>query len=303
MRALTWLIEAGADEAIGPEPLDRLTPAASPAEQRASEVTPDARLPDHAGRAPTETHQQRPKGAQARRENPGQQRSGNEPPPVWQATSRELRTHEANLAAAEQAARSAGTLEALQAAIRDFDGCDLKLTAKNTVIARGAPQAEVMLIGEAPGRDEDLQGQPFVGAAGQLLDAMLRAAGFDPANDVYITNMLFWRPPGNRTPQLQELQLCLPFTEQHIELVAPRYLLFLGGTSAKALLAESRGITRLRGRWFAYQHAGLPAPLPAMPLFHPAYLLRQPAQKRLAWRDLLAFRATAEAHADPLHDS
>jgi DNA polymerase len=204
------------------------------------------------------------------------------------------------VAEAEQAARAAESLEALYRAIRDFDGCDLKLTAKNTVVYRGTPGAEIVLIGEAPGRDEDLQGQPFVGAGGQLLDAMLRAAGFDPERDVYVTNCLFWRPPGNRTPSEQELQICMPFVERHIELLAPRYLMFLGGTPAKTLLAEARGITRLRGRWFRYQHAQLPAPLPAMPVFHPAYLLRQPAQKRLAWRDLLAFRAAVEAGGDPL---
>jgi DNA polymerase len=223
-----------------------------------------------------------------------------DPPPVWAAEGRALRAHEAALAEAEAAARGADSLEALVAAIHGFEGCELKLTAKNTVVARGNPQAPVMLIGEAPGRDEDLQGQPFVGAGGQLLDAMLRAAGFDPARDVYITNCVFWRPPGNRTPSDGEIQLCQPFTERHVELIAPRYLGLIGGVSAKALLAESRGITKLRGHWFGYQHAGLPAPLPAMPLFHPAYLLRQPAQKRRVWRDLLALRAVVEAGADPL---
>lgn len=296
MAALAWLVEAGADEAIEAQPLDRLARSAKPETGRLSEAATRQEGASSLGNEILPRQDERP-----RRQNASPPRAGAEPPPVWQATSRELRTHEANLAAAEQAARSAGTLEALETAIRDFDGCDLKLTAKNTVVARGEPQAKIMLIGEAPGRDEDLQGQPFVGAAGQLLDTMLRAAGFDPVRDVYITNMLFWRPPGNRTPQQQELQLCLPFAERHIELVAPRYLLFLGGTSAKALLAETRGITRLRGQWLAYQHAGLPAPLPAMPLFHPAYLLRQPAQKRLAWRDLLAFRTTVEGDLDPLH--
>ena len=168
------------------------------------------------------------------------------------------------------------------------------------MIALGGANAPVMLIGEAPGRDEDLQGRPFVGAAGQLLDAMLRAIGLDSESGVYITNLLFWRPPGNRTPNEAELRVCLPFTQRHIELAAPRYLVLLGGTSAKALLAEARGITRLRGQWFGYRHAGLSAPLPAMPLFHPAYLLRQPAQKRLAWRDLLALREVLEERRDPL---
>lgn len=276
LAALAWLVEAGADEALSSAPVDRLA-AARP------QTTP--------GAAP-------PASSPPRRAAP---RAAEPPPPVWQPERRVLRAHDAALSEAEQAARGANDLEALYAAIQGFEGCDLKLTAKHTVICRGNPQASVMLIGEAPGRDEDLQGEPFVGAAGQLLDAMLRAAGFDPAGDVYISNILFWRPPGNRTPSDQEIRLCLPFVERHIELVAPRHLMFLGNTPAKTLLAESRGITRLRGQWFAYQHAGLPAPLPAMPVFHPAYLLRQPAQKRLAWRDLLAFRTTIERGADPLH--
>lgn len=296
LTALAWLVDAGADEAIGAEPLDRLA-------KRAADASPAQDDGRDSGQGNASAPQRHTLPHPSTREPSPSRSPRNDPPPVWQATSQALRSHENTLADAEHAARGAASLEALHTAIRDFDGCDLKKTAKNTVISRGAPQADVMLIGEAPGRDEDLQGAPFVGAAGQLLDAMLRAAGLDPAKDVYITNVLFWRPPGNRTPQEQELQLCLPFTERHIELVAPRYLAFLGGTSAKALLAEKRGITRLRGQWFAYQHAGLPSPLPAMPLFHPAYLLRQPAQKRLAWRDLLAFRTAVEAQADPLHSA
>lgn len=302
LAALAWLVEAGADEAMDPAPVDRLARGAaeaSPAEDGGRDSGHRLENPPRQD-APPHPNARQPSSPPSSRND---RSARNDPPPVWQATSRELRSHENTLADAEHAARGAASLEALHSAICDFDGCDLKKTAKNTVISRGVPQADVMLIGEAPGRDEDLQGAPFVGAAGQLLDAMLRAAGFDPAKDVYITNVLFWRPPGNRTPQEQELQLCLPFTERHIELVAPRYLVFLGGTSAKALLAEKRGITRLRGQWFAYQHAGLPAPLPAMPLFHPAYLLRQPAQKRLAWRDLLAFRSAVETQADPLHSA
>ncbi len=280
LAALAWLVEAGANEALLSAPVNRLA-AAKP------QATPGAAPPPL---SPPPRAAPRPAGPRAA-----------EPPPVWQPERRALRAHDAALAEAEQAARGANSLEALYAAIQGFEGCDLKLTAKHTVICRGNPQAPVMLIGEAPGRDEDLQGQPFVGAGGQLLDAMLRAAGFDPATDVYISNILFWRPPGNRTPSEQEIRLCLPFVERHIELVAPRHLMFLGNTPAKTLLAESRGITRLRGQWFAYQHAGLPAPLPAMPVFHPAYLLRQPAQKRLAWRDLLTFRTTIENNIDPLH--
>jgi DNA polymerase len=291
LAALAWLVEAGADEALATAPRDRLTPPPAAA-------TPAAR-PDTAATRPRDARPQDTPPREVPR--PRAPARGTEAPPTWQPERRALRGHETALAEAEHAARGADSLEALYQAIQGFEGCDLRLTAKHTVICRGNPEAKLMLIGEAPGRDEDLQGQPFVGAAGQLLDAMLRAAGYDPASDVYISNILFWRPPGNRTPHEHEIQLCLPFIERHIELIAPRHLMFLGGTPAKTLLAESRGITRLRGQWFAYQHAGLPAPLPAMPMFHPAYLLRQPAQKRLAWRDLLSFRTLVESGVDPLH--
>jgi DNA polymerase len=143
-----------------------------------------------------------------------------------------------------------------------------------------------MLVGEAPGGEEDRVGKPFVGTSGQLLDRMLATIGLDRSS-VYITNVLFWRPPGNRQPTPAEMAACLPFVERHIELVAPDLLVLLGATSTKTLLARTEGITRLRGRWFTFESAGMPRPVPALPMYHPAFLLRQPAQKREAWRDLL----------------
>jgi len=169
----------------------------------------------------------------------------------------------------------------------------------NLVFADGNPQAKVMVIGEGPGAQEDRQGLPFVGVSGQLLDRMLGCIGLDRTT-VYITNVLFWRPPGNRTPTASEIATCLPFVERHIELVDPDYLLFVGGISAKTLLGRSEGILKLRGRWAHYQHVGLARPIPAMASLHPAYLLRQPAQKRLAWRDLLALKAAIRSGKDPL---
>jgi DNA polymerase len=169
----------------------------------------------------------------------------------------------------------------------------------NLVFADGDPQARVMVIGEGPGAEEDRRGLPFVGVSGRLLDRMLAAIGLDRTS-AYITNVLFWRPPGNRTPTGTEIAACLPFVERHIELVDPEYLLLAGGISAKTLLGRSEGILKLRGRWAHYQHAGMARPIPAMASLHPAYLLRQPAQKRLAWRDFLALREALESGRDPL---
>jgi DNA polymerase len=266
LATLRWLVEAGADEAIEPQAIDRYARPASGAPRQ----TP---APQRQSRASA--------------------------PPVWTPAATAPRTPDASIAAARKLAGEAQSLDELYAAIAAFEGCALKKSASNTVIWRGNPKAQVMLIGEAPGRDEDIQGKPFVGAAGRLLDEMLKWVGFDESN-CYITNILFWRPPGNRSPDSREIATCLPFVERHIELLHPRYLMFLGGISAKSLLGQTRGITRLRGQWFAYQHAGLSAPIPAMAFLHTAYLLRQPAQKRLAWRDLLAFKEVVEQGRDPL---
>jgi len=196
--------------------------------------------------------------------------------------------------AAPQSARSlaaaARSVAELAEALAAFDGCPLKRTATNLVFADGNPEARVMLIGEAPGADEDRLGRPFVGVSGQLLDRMLACIGLD-RRSAYITNVIFWRPPGNRPPTPAEIAACLPFVERHIELVSPEVLVLLGAASAQALLARNDGISRLRGRWFQFESAGMARPVPVMPTYHPAYLLRQPAQKRAAWRDWLAILA------------
>ena len=190
---------------------------------------------------------------------------------------------------AREAAKAAADLTALREALRQFDGCALKKTATNLVFADGNPAADVMLIGEAPGADEDRQGKPFVGVSGQLLDRMMAAIGLDRST-FYITNVCFWRPPGNRKPTEAELAAQLPFVTRHIELVRPKVLVLVGGSSAQGLLGLNDGITRLRGRWFDYTSSNLPQPIPTIPIFHPAYLLRQPGLKREAWRDLLKLR-------------
>ena len=200
---------------------------------------------------------------------------------------------------AEKSARilasGADDLVTLCEAMNKFDACSLKKTAANTVFGFGNPEARIMLVGEAPGADEDRQGIPFVGKSGQLLDRMLASIGLD-RNSVYITNMLAWRPPGNRKPTPEEISMCLPFIRRQIELVEPNVLIFVGGTSATNLLDNPAGITRIRGRWFDYriQGSGLVNKIPAMPIFHPAYLLRQPALKRMAWIDLRAIKARLE---------
>ncbi len=268
---LAWLVEAGADEAIDAAPVDRLTarPAAPPA----------------------------PATARAPAAAPAASSAGPRRAPV--VAPAPLSSTEEALTTARELAQAAGTLDELKAALAGFEGCALKQTAMNLVFADGNPQARVMIVGEGPGAEEDRQGLPFVGASGQLLDRMLAAIGLDRSS-VYITNLLFWRPPGNRTPTGTEIAACLPFVERHIELVDPQYLLLAGGISAKTLLGRSQGILKLRGHWAHYQHAGLVRPIPALASLHPAYLLRQPGQKRLAWRDFLALREALDSGRDPL---
>jgi DNA polymerase len=195
---------------------------------------------------------------------------------------------QAAVLSAREAARAAPDLAALKEALARFDGVSLSRTATNLVFADGNPEAKVMLVGEAPGADEDRLGLPFVGVSGQLLDRMMAAIGLDRTS-FYITNVCFWRPPGNRKPTDLELAAQKPFVERHIELVAPKVLVLVGAAAAQGLLGTTEGITRLRGRWFQYQPEGAAA-IPTIPIFHPAYLLRQPAQKRETWRDLLKLR-------------
>jgi DNA polymerase len=190
------------------------------------------------------------------------------------------------VADARRLAAAAGSLAELEAAIAAFDGCALKFEgARQAVFARGAPDAPVMIIGEGPGAEEDQQGAPFVGRAGRLLDRMLAAAGL--TERVFITNTVFWRPPGNRTPTVQEQLVCAPFLERAIALARPRLLLLAGGAAAKSVLRKSEGILALRGRWFDWRSSDEALQIPALPTLHPAFLLRQPAAKKKAWADLL----------------
>ncbi len=186
----------------------------------------------------------------------------------------------------------AQTVAELREELLKFDGCPLRKTAMNLVFADGNPASPVMFVGEAPGEEEDRQGKPFVGVSGKLFDRMLAAVDLS-RKDIYISNVLFWRPPGNRTPTDGELAACLPFVERHISLIKPKILVPLGGVAAKTLLRTSTGITRLRGRWTTYtppSGEGSETPIPCFPIFHPAYLLRQLSAKRQAWNDILLLK-------------
>lgn len=255
---LAWYVEAGVDTAVEETPQDRFARfAAQKAAKRESASSSPHPPAGETARSPSTT------------------------PP----------------AASQSAAKSAAacqTLEELRTAIEAFEDCALKHTAMSTVFADGTPNAAVMFVGEAPGADEDRQGKPFVGAAGRLLDRMLAHIGLSRSENAYISNILPWRPPGNRKPTSEEITLCLPFIRRHIELAAPRLLVLLGGTAASALLGTSQGITRLRGRW---QSLALDSSeIDTLPIFHPAYLLRQPRAKAEAWRDLLSLEERLRHH-------
>lgn len=194
-------------------------------------------------------------------------------------------------------AYGAQTLAELKTAIEAFEGCELKKSATHTVFSDGNPEADIMLIGEAPGAEEDLQGKPFVGMSGQLLDKMMQAIGLDRSR-IYISNIIPWRPPGNRPPSTQEIATCLPFIEHHVLLKKPKYLLLLGGVATKSILNTNEGIMRLRGHWQNYKppHAKEDFPtIRALPTFHPAFLLRSPGQKVYAWEDLKTLKAALDS--------
>ena len=282
LAALRWQIDAGVDEATLDTAADRFAEhkkGMSPAAAMATAPTPTP--------TPTPTPETTPAPRPAIPENPGITR------PVTPLAATDS-IHEN----ARDLANGCADLASLRKALENFDGCPLKTTATNLVFGVGSPTADLMLIGEAPGREEDRQGEPFIGASGQLLESMLGFVGLSRESNVYITNILPWRPPGNRQPTAAETSACLPFLERHIALVAPRVLMFLGGNSAKTLLNRTEGITRLRGHWHDYSSPALEAaglgPIPAMATLHPAYLLRQPAQKRAAWLDLLAIHEKLE---------
>lgn len=247
---LKWYADAGVDEAIGDATVNRYLSTTKPIAPVAAPVP----LVERAAPAPVQ------------------------------------RIAPATDAGAAHLAQAATTVEELRAAVEAYTGCGLKQFASRTVFADGNPKARVMFVGEAPGADEDRKGLPFVGVSGKLLDQMLASIGLSRAENAYITNVVFWRPPGNRPPTDEEIASCLPFVTRHIELVDPAVLVFVGGLAAKTLLATPTGITRLRGQWRTFETPGLSRPVPCMPLFHPAYLLRSPQQKRLAWRDLLAIK-------------
>jgi uracil-DNA glycosylase family 4 len=251
---LDFYAETGVDALLGESPVDRFasTEPAEPAARSVQPVTPAADLNSVARAAPAA------------------------PPAPDEAVMQ-----------ARSVAKNAKTLDELRAILDRFEGCALKSTASQLVFADGNPEARLMLVGEAPGREEDIEGLPFVGRSGKLLDRMLAAIGLDRTS-VYIANIVPWRPPGNRTPTPQESQICLPFILRQIELADPDILVCLGGPSAQTLLGIREGITKTRGRWFAFETGK--REIRAMPTFHPAFLLRSPLQKRFAWRDFLAIR-------------
>jgi uracil-DNA glycosylase len=253
---LAFYLEAGVDCALSDEPVNRLA---------APEAAPMA-----SAAVARETA-----AAQPVRATPSVIPPRGEPPPPPDAA----------IASAREAARTAPTLEALRALLEAFDGCALKQTATRLVFADGNPQARVMFVGEAPGRDEDIEGLPFVGRSGKLLDRMIGAIGLDRTS-AYIANVIPWRPPGNRTPTPQETQICLPFIQRQIELVDPDVLVTLGNPSTQTLLGTREGIMRTRGKWVEYDTGK--RVIRAIATFHPAYLLRSPSYKRMSWQDLRA---------------
>lgn len=262
---LAFYAEAGVDEALAEEPVNRLAVQQQTVSQPAAAAVPNR---------PVQRH-------------PAAQRQAEPASPRPMATT--AVPDEGQAALARELASKAGSLGELREIMAGFDGCNLKFTAKNLVFADGNPEADLMLVGEAPGRDEDLEGLPFVGRSGQLLDRMLAAIGRDRTS-AYIANVIPWRPPGNRDPSPMETEICRPFIERQIELVAPKVIVTLGNPSTKLLLKTQVGIMRLRGNWGLHRTPGGDE-IAAMPTFHPAYLLRNPAHKRLAWRDFLEVKA------------
>lgn len=257
---LDWYRAAGVDLAVGEEPVDRFKTSAipgkpAPAQKNAAKPAPAAAAPKQAAQTP--------------------------PLNADPTEAREL-------------AAKAKTLEELEEILRNYDGCALKLRATQLVFGDGNPHADVMFIGEAPGREEDLQGKPFVGRSGQLLDKMMAAIGLDRTK-VYIANTVPWRPPGNRTPTPAEISTCLPFLYRQIQLVAPKFIVTLGAPAAQTMFETKNSISRMRGQWRELNIGG--RTIKALPTLHPAFLLRQPAQKQLVWRDMLSLKEAIDAEA------
>lgn len=269
---LAWYEAMGVDVVVGEVPIDRFAlrraPPAPPPMPETAEIVEPNPLP-----APSIA-----------------------PPPTRAASGEPVLATDETAREANRIAAACGTLDELRSALERFEGCNLRLTARSLVFADGKPGSRLMLVGEAPGREEDLQGLPFVGRSGQLLDLMLRAIGLS-RSEVYIANVVPWRPPGNRTPTPQETAICRPFIQRQIELSAPEFLVCLGGAAAKELMQTNEGILRLRGQWRSFPLAD--RTIRAMATLHPAYLLRQPLQKRLAWRDFMAIRDALGPSAAP----
>jgi uracil-DNA glycosylase len=268
---LAFYSEAGVGTCLSEAPVDRFAESRREAEARRRAPPPE--------RAPA---------------RPADRRPAAEPRPAAEAqpSAPALAVpSEAAVMTAREAARNAGSLEELRATLESFEGCNLRFTATRLAFADGNPKGRVMLVGEAPGREEDAQGLPFVGRSGQLLDRMLAAIGLDRSR-VYIANVIPWRPPGNRTPTPMETEICRPFIERQIELADPDLLVSLGGPATSQLLGTNVGITKIRGQWRSYD-TGV-RQIRAMPMLHPAGLLRNPGMKRLAWRDLLALKAALD---------
>jgi uracil-DNA glycosylase len=261
---LTFYLEAGVDCALTEEPVNRLSDA---------DIIPG------------------PREIPTARETTAPEPVRTSPAAIAVARSEPAPLPEAAIALAREAARTAPSLEVLRALLEKFDGCALKSTATRLVFADGNPQARIMFVGEAPGREEDIEGLPFVGRSGKLLDRMIAAIGLDRSN-AYIANVIPWRPPGNRTPTPQETQICLPFIQRQIELVNPDVLVTLGNPSTQTLLSTREGIMKTRGRWFDYDTGT--RMIRALATFHPAYLLRSPSYKRMAWQDLRAIAKVLE---------
>jgi DNA polymerase len=279
---LAFYVEAGVDAVLQEEPVDRFAGDARPAVALEPGASP---APDQALRSASDAAAKPTPASLLAGVGGGNLSRTMAAPPLRVAAAPP--GADAAIMVARELAKTAASLDDLRALLDRFEGCGLRRTAKQLVFAAGNPQARVMFVGEAPGREEDLEGLPFVGRSGQLLDRVMAAIGLDRSN-AYIANVIPWRPPGNRTPTPQETQICLPFTQRQIELADPDILVCLGGPSAQTLLGIKEGIRRARGRWHAY-HTGT-REIRAIATFHPAYLLRNPIEKRFVWRDFLAIR-------------
>ena len=279
--AVAWQQECGVFDLLAEQPVDAFAAREQAKADPTPAIRPEARQPSPTATVPNTPAKARPK------------------PPAKPAANQHARRGleaVADIAEAEKLAAACTTVDELYQAVKDFEGCLLKETASNTVFGDGPTDSDIMIIGEAPGADEDRQGKPFVGRSGQMLDAMLSYIGLSREEHFRITNIVFWRPPGNRKPNAGEVALCWPFSRRHIELVQPKVILAVGGLSAQTLIDQNLRITRERGKWRSLDVAG--TGVPVLPTLHPAYLLRQPVNKREAWTDLLLLNEFLDKERD-----